>query len=327
MAAPRMRLFVVVTLFAAIAGGSSSARASFPGQNGVLAFDAVDAETKTVQIFRVSAGGGGLKQLTTTTGAVWNEDPSFSASGQTIYFDSLDRSTTRPSHIYRMRANGTGRQLADRASAPTHVWPSVNWSGSALAVVQYLKAGQSVIATMRRNGANRKVVANATRLQSAGTPEYAPNGARIAFERVTYNRGGQGIAKSDLFVRNGRRNTNITAHSSAKFFGPSWAPNGRMLLALRGQRTIVSMRPNGTGVRVLTRVSGAETGIVDAVYSPDGRKIAYLQCTGDCGDPELQGQGSIWVMNANGSGRRRVFNGANGVQPANRLSWAVRPRR
>jgi Tol biopolymer transport system component len=326
VAATRMRLFVFAALFAAIAGGSSPARASFPGNNGVLAFDAVDGDTNTVQIFKASAGGTGLKQLTTTTGAVWNEDPSFSANGQTIYFDSLDRATTRPSHIYRMNANGTGRQLADRASAPTHVWPSVSRSGSALAVVQYGKSGQSVIATMKSNGANRKVVSSATRLQSAGSPEYAPSGSRLAFYRVTYNKSGQGIAKSDLFVRNGRRNTNITAHRSAKFFAPSWAPNGRRLLALRGQRTIVSMRPNGTGVRVLTSVSGAETGIVDAVYSPDGRKIAYLQCTGDCGDPSLRGQGSIWVMNANGSGKRRVFNGGNGVQPANRLSWGVRPR-
>lgn len=323
MPAITMRLFVFAALFAAVAGGSSPARGSFPGQNGALVFDAVDGNTKTVQIFQVSAGGTGLKQLTTTTGAVWNEDPSFSANRQTIYLDSLDRSTTRPSHIYRMNANGTGRQLADGASAPTHVWPSANSSGSALAVVQYGKGGQSVIATMKTNGANRKVVANATRLQSNGSPDYAPSGARIAFYRVTYNESGQGIANSDLFVRNGTRNTNITAHSSAKFFGPSWAPNGRMLLALRGQRTIVSMTPNGTGVRVLTSVSGAYTGIADAVYSPDGKKIAYLECTGDCGDPDLQGQGSIWVMNANGSGKQRVFNGGNAVQPANRLSWGV----
>ena len=327
MAPTAMRLFVLAALFAAIAGGSSPARGSFPGKNGVLAFDAVDGDTRTVQIFKVSAGGTGLKQLTTTTGAVWNEDPAFSANGRTVYFDSLDRATTRPSHVYRMKANGTGRQLADRASAPTHVWPSVNRSGSALAVVQYGRGSESAIATMKTNGASRKVVANATRLQSNGGPEYAPNGARIAFYRVTYNESGQGIAKSDLFVRNHNRNTNITAHRSAKFYGPSWAPNGRRLLALRGQRTIVSMRPNGTGLRVLTRVSGARTGIVAAVYSPDGKKIAYLQCTGDCGDPELQGQGSIWVMNANGSRKRRVFNGGNGVQPANRLSWAVRPRR
>jgi Tol biopolymer transport system component len=83
------------------------------------------------------------------------------------------------------------------------------------------------------------------------------------------------------------------------------------------------MRPDGTGVRVLTRVSGAQTGITSAVYSPDGRKIAYMQCTGDCGDPLLRGQGSIWVMNANGSGKHRVFNGRSGVQPATRLSWGA----
>jgi Tol biopolymer transport system component len=321
--ATRLRLFVLAGLVAAIAGGSSGAQASFPGDNGVLAFDAVDSDTKTVQIFSVSASGIGLKQLTTTTGAVWNEDPAFSANGQTLYFDSLDRSTTRPSHIYRMNADGTGRQRVEGASAPTHVWPSINRSGSALAVVQYLKGGQSVIVTMKANGANRKVIAKATRLQSNGSPEYAPIGARIAFERVTFNKNGQGIAKSQLFVRNGNRNTNITANSSAQFFGPSWAPNGRKLLAIRGQRTIVSMRPNGTAMRVLTRTSGARADIVDVVYSPDGKKIAYLQCAGDCGDPELRGQGSIWVMNANGTGKQRVFNGGNGVQPADRLSWAV----
>ena len=318
-----IRLFVLAALVAAMAGGSSPAVASFPGTNGPLAFDAVDADTNSVQIFTVSAGGTGLEQLTMTTGAVWNEDPTFSANGQTIFFDSLNRATTRPSHIYRMNADGTGRQLADQRSAPTQVWPSVNRSGSALAVVQYLKGGQSVIATMKASGANRKIVSTSTRRQSAGSPEYAPSGSRIAFNRVTFNKSGQGIAKSDLFVRNGGRNTNITAHRSARFFTPSWAPDGRTLIAIRGQGTIVSMRPNGTGVRVLTRVSGRETGIVGAVYSPDGTKIAYLQCTGDCGDPDLRGQGSIWVMNADGSGKQRVFNGGNGVQPASRLSWGV----
>jgi Tol biopolymer transport system component len=316
-------LFVLATLSAAVVGVSSPARGSFPGENGVLAFDAVDGDTRTVQIFQVSAVGTELKQLTTTTGAVWNEDPVFSANGQTIYFDSQNRATAGPSHIYRMNADGTGRQRVDAGSAPTGVWPSVNRSGSALAVVQYLKGGQSVIATMRANGTGRKRVTNATRLQSDGGPEYAPSGSRIAFYRVTFNRSGQGIAKADLFVRNGTRSTNITSRSSAKFFGASWRPDGQRLVALRGQRTIVSMRPNGTGVRVLTSVSGARTGVADAVYSPDGAKIAYLQCAGDCGDPDLKGQGSIWVMNADGSGKQRVFNGGNEVQPASRLSWGV----
>jgi Tol biopolymer transport system component len=323
MLATRVWLFVVAAIAASGIGFTTAASGSFRGRNGALVFDAVDRATNTVQIFRVSARGTRLKQLTTTTGAVWNEDPSFSANGQTIYFASQDRSTNGPSHIYRMNANGKGRRLADKTSAPTHFWPSVNRRGSSLAVGQYGKNGRAVIATMRTNGADRKVVARAARLQANGAPEYAPSGPRIAFYRVTYNKSGQGFAKSDLFVRNGSRNRNITAHRSAKFFSPSWGPSGRTLLAVRGQRTIVSMRPNGTGLRVLTTVPGAETSIAGAVYSPDGKKIAYLQCAGDCGDPHLQGQGSIWVMNANGSGKHRVFNGGNGVQPAGRLSWGV----
>lgn len=325
MVGTRRGLLVAVALLtAAVAGGSSANAGSFPGRNGGLVFDAVDQTDGTVQIFRMSASGSGIKELTTTTGRIWNEDPTYSANGRTIYFDSLDRASTRPAHIYRMTANGTGRKLVDRRSAPTHVWPSVNRAGTGLAVDQYGNSGTSVIATMNSNGSNLKVVAGATRTQGAGSPAYAPSGARIAFYRVTYNRNGQGFAKSDLFIRNGNRNTNITANSSAKYFGVSWAPNGRSLVSIRGDRTIVSIRPNGTGVRVLTTVSGpAHTYVSDAVYSPDGKKIAYLQCTGNCGDPSLRGQGSVWVMNADGSRKRRVFNGGNGVQPATRLSWGV----
>jgi Tol biopolymer transport system component len=177
---------------------------------------------------------------------------------------------------------------------------------------------------MKSNGTGQKVVGHAAKNQSAGGPDYAPTGPRIAWYRVTYNESGQGFAASDLFVRNGTRNTNITRRSSGKFYSVSWSPNGTTLVAIRGQRTIVSMRPNGTGMRVLTTASGpAHTSVDDAIYSPDGKKIAYLQCTGDCGDPQLHGQGSIWVMNANGSGKKRIFNGVSGTQPADRLSWSV----
>jgi Tol biopolymer transport system component len=320
--APRVGLIVLVALFAIFAGGSSAAPGSFPGQNGLISFDAVsraDGPQGSVQIFQVSATGSGLKQLTSTNQAVWNQDPAYSASGSKIYFTSDDRATTNPGRIYSMNANGSGRQ-----GVAVGVWPAVNRSGTAVAITQYAKGGQSVIVTTRPNGTGRRVVGNATKKQSAGGPDYAPVGTRLAWYLVTYNKNGQGFAASDLYVRNGTHNTNITRRSSAKFFSVSWSPNGQTLLAIRGARTLVSMRPNGTGLRVLTSASGpAHTSIASAVYSPDGTKIAYLQCTGDCGDPMLQGQGSIWVVNANGSGKKRIFNGANGVQPADRLSWSV----
>jgi Tol biopolymer transport system component len=313
-------LLVLGTAFAAFAEGSPAAHSSFPGQNGVIAFDAVVGQgmSGTVQIFQINASGGGLKQLTQSGGNVWNQDPSFSANGSKIYFTSDDRSTTKPGRIYSMNANGSGRQ-----GVAAGVWPAVNRAGSSVAITQYASGGQSVVVTTKPNGRARKVVGSATKRQSAGGPDYAPSGTRLAWYRVTYNKNGQGFAASDLFVRNGTHNTNITRRSSAKFFSVSWAPNGKGLIAIRGQRTLVWMRPDGSGARVLTSVSGANTGLASAVYSPDGTKIAYLQCAGDCGDPQLQGQGSIWVINANGSRKQRIYNGGNGVQPADRLSWSV----
>lgn len=316
-----VRAILLIGVAAVLVGGASAAPTSFPGQNGVIAFDAVvgQGQQGTVQIFQVSASGSGLKQLTNPANpAVWNQDPVYTANGAKIYFIASNRATQSPSRINSMNANGSGRK-----NIAVGVWPAVNRTNSSLAVVRYAKGGQSQIVTMRPTGTGGRVVGPATKNQGAGGPDYAPTGNRLAWYRVTYTKSGQGFKAIDLFVRNGTHNTNITRRSKAKYSSPAWAPNGRQLLAIRGERTIVSINPNGTGVRVLTSVSGRFTSVASAVYSPDGTKIAYLQCTGDCGDPMLNGQGSIWVMNANGSGKQRVFNGTDDAQPADRLSWSV----
>jgi hypothetical protein len=83
------------------------------------------------------------------------------------------------------------------------------------------------------------------------------------------------------------------------------------------------MDANGTAVQPLITVPGVV--VFSPVYSPDASKIAYTQCQGDCGDPvNPQGQRSIWVMNADGTGNHAVLTqAATGVQPATRLAWGV----
>ena len=247
-----LRIVGVLAVLAVLAGGSAAAPGSFPGQNGVIAFDGVVGKGPqgSVQVFQVSATGSGLKQLTNPANtAIWNQDPDYTANGAKIYLIATNRATQTPSRINSMNANGSGQK-----NIAAGVWPSINRSGSTLAVVQYVKGGQSVIARMTAAGKGRKIIGSATKKQGAGGPDYAPTGTRLAWYRVTYGKNGQGIAASDLFVRNGTHNTNITRRSSAKFYSPTWAPNGRKLVAIRGQRAIVSMNPNGTGVRVLTSV-------------------------------------------------------------------------
>ena len=174
------------------------------------------------------------------------------------------------------------------------------------------------------------MLARAGKRQDNYTPKYAPTGARILFNRVTYGIH-TGFVRSDLLIINAAgRSTNITRRTTARFFSPNWAPDGNAIVAVRGatMSQIVSMTPSGGDVRLLATLEGGG-GISSPTYSPDGSKIAFLVCDGDCGDPLVmdEGVGSIWVMNADGSNAHAIFEQMpdSSVQPFGTLDWGVGP--
>jgi len=302
--AARCSCLAVALLFAL--GGSTAAPGTFPGKNGPIVFDGIDNNTHTIQIWRMGANGTAVTQITSTNGALYNECPSVSANGQLIYVDSFDRASANSApHVYRMNLDGSGRQLADRPTAPSHLCPAAGPGGKAITSMQYPNKGSggSVIIRMNGNGTARKTIARAAPRQDNYGPTYSPNGKQILFNRVTY-KAHVGFVSADLFISNGRRNTNITARDDQRYFTPSWAPNGQSILATRGIKVsqLVRMNPDGSDVRVLyTAPNGIDLGAPN--YSPDGTKIAFFACQGECGDPLTPdtGVGSIWVMNADGS--------------------------
>jgi len=72
---------------------------------------------------------------------------------------------------------------------------------------------------------------------------------------------------------------------------PAWSPNGRRIAYVGPDYEIWSMKANGSEKRRLTKGSSLKE---SPAWSADGRKIAFGDETG------------LWVMNALGTGRRRL---------------------
>ena len=299
-------------------------RATFPGESGALVFSGLDPASNTVEIYRMAPGGRAPTQLTAPSEAVWNECPSWSADGRLIYFDSLDRSTANPAHIYRINATGGSRTLVDSPDAPAHFCPTVDRSGTLIAAIEYGDDGSEGIVRMRADGSGRQIVAAAGANQDNYAPQFAPTDASILFNQVTWD--GNAVGSSDLLIVNPAGGIkNITQKSGDQYFSPSWSPDSSTILAVRGaaQDEIVRMSADGSNVATLVKVSGGAA-LSSPTFSPDGSRIAYTQCVGDCGDPDLQGTGSIWVMEADGSNVTQILDQATaGVQPVGTLDWGV----
>ena len=105
---------------------------------------------------------------------------------------------------------------------------------------------------------------------------------------------------------------------------PAWSADGRRVVFCRhgkgrGAFSIYVVNADGTNPVALTRVR-LSTGtprssdlLAAPAWSPDGRRIAYLVTAWPV-------RSEIWIMNANGSGKRRLV--ANAIFLTGRPAWS-----
>jgi len=113
------------------------------------------------------------------------------------------------------------------------------------------------------------------------------NGARIVFVRGD---------KLSLMNTDGSGQRQVLRHEGAAY-DPAWSPDGRRIAVVLGDAIWV-IDANGAGRALL---AGAPAHA--PAWSPDGRQIAY-----EVGRGRALGA-DIWVMKADGSGKRRLVNG------------------
>jgi TolB protein len=166
---------------------------------------------------------------------------------------------------------------------------------------------------MRADGGSlHRILTNTSTLDLA----WSPDGRRFVFAAYPKNEGAQiwtvGV--------DGRGPVNLTKkaskHRQGNDYAPVWSPDGRRV-AFERFSDIATMSSAGGGFVRLThdRVSDGAP-----VWSPDGRQIAFLSMRGGCcPNPGDGASFDLYVMNADGTGLRRLTHDA---QISNRPVWA-----
>ena len=201
--------------------------------------------------------------------------------------------------------------------------PAWSRDGQTIVFVSW-RDGNSEVYVMNADGSGKR---NLTRDRAQDDyPTWSPDGRRLAFLR-----GPQGFCSYQLYVVNadssGLRRLTLrvpegTPETTGRCKGKAdqlvWSPDGRTIYFGR-----YLVRTDGSGARRLPYFP--LTGWSRAVWSPDGTRIAFAaKSPGQPPTSTSPSHSDIYVMNADGSGKRRLTHDArSNAEPA----WSPDGRR
>lgn len=322
----RILLSLAVISLGGLAAGVSPSLATFPGDNGKIAFDS-ERDGGDSDIWTMSPIGSNLVNLTADFEAS-DQLANWRADGRKIVFMSDRETPSNPTlpimegpdfEIFVMNADGSNQtqitfnELDDEAPA---------WSPNGKRIV-FQRDFDTVrgqvdydILRMRANGAHERNLTNSPGVQDFG-PDWSPDGRRIAFS-------GEGDGDAEIYTMrpNGSGVRQLTFNSGPTQFDgdPNWSPDGRKI-AFTSERDAVPETPFQVEIYTMRADGGDQTRLTFddlsdffPAWSPDGRKIAFTSFRD--ATEEAEDNAEIYTMRADGSDQvRRTNNPAFDADP------------
>lgn len=257
---PRIRSFLVASslLLGAVLFQASPAGATFPGDNGLIAFDDYDVieGDYSEHVFTVNPDGSGLTDL--TPNIINNAfTPSWSPDGQRIVFVR-----DYPQGIYVMGADGSRMRVLIYGQYGSPVF-----SPDGRFIAYSSSNNPTGIHGMRiRDGKTRRI----TDSTHDSDPDWSPDGQRIVY-----------VHSNEIWVVdvNTLTRTRLTTGHSDNH--PSWSPDGTKIAFDRyeGTTNVWTMNADGSGLVNIT--AGLGDGFDMPAWSPDGSWIVVRRWN-DC---------------------------------------------
>jgi TolB protein len=214
--------------------------------------------------------------------------------------------------IFIVNPDGSRKQVTHIPYLSACCRPSWSPDGKQILFGRGITEGQSELAVIGVDGNGLRVIPGDPLLVPQ-EPAWSPDGTRIAF---TSGNGQLYVVKAD--GTHLRQVFQQPANCSSG--SPSWSPDGvRIVFDLScssngglGTTIIEVIEVNGSGRKALTKPTPSR-GSLEPSWSPGGAYIAFAQS-----QPRSRGGGKaqVYVMNADGSGVRRLTTGFANYSPA-----------
>lgn len=307
---------------------AQTAQATFPGQNGKIAF--VGNQSGAWQLYTMDPDGSHQTQITNLPATTWELWlPAFSPDGRKILFSRdtpqnpcpLDQFPL-PSciNLYVINADGTGlTQLTSDNLSWGGTWSQ---DGSQI-VFNHISALTQVgiVTTMRADGSGVQPGLT-SQFWDSDFGRYTPNSQQFVF----YSQNGGFVSAVWSMETDGTHQRRLT-HAALEGSPTDVAPDGRHILLIDHQNTniptaIFTMKPDGSDLKQITYPPGTSLD-GGGGYSPDGEKIVFLS------NRLTPGSLDIFTMNADGTGIQRIASGVTvgGCPDGNcvNATWGAKP--